>query len=100
MFFAKQLIQKMLVDEKANALRVLEVLKEYPAPKVYPALYGSDIGFISGIDFVWGNSIYLSFIENRIRCVFHTANKTEEFDNIEPKGLVRILDEWQIGGSL
>lgn len=100
MFFAKQFIQKMLVDEKANALRVLEVLKEYPAPKVYPALYGSDIGFISGIDFVWGNSIYLSFIENRIRCVFHTANKTEEFENIKPEDLVRILDEWQVGGSL
>ncbi len=100
MYSAKQSIIKMLVDEKANALRVLNILKDYPEPKIYAALHYVDGRIINGIDFVWGTSIYLSFTENRIKCLFYFDHQEETHDDIQPEGLIRILDEWKVGGSL
>ena len=96
---ATEFVQKMLVAEKANALRVLEVLEGYPEPKIYSPGCTPEAG-VCEISFVWGSSIYLSFTGDRIKCLFYFDHQEETHDNIKPEGLVRILDEWKAGGSL
>ena len=92
MSYAKEFITNLFVEEKKNALRVLEVLKDYPSPRVFIPMVFSAEGMVPYIELFWDAYLSVKFIESTIQCTLYPCEgHYMEINSMEPEDLLDVM---------